>query len=119
VSVAPRALLPPEVLEPVRGQFGVTDRVLNVAVTAPASARVGNDLVPMLDRHLTGDDGRSALVAIVDDFEEITTLVTGERGEAPANTCIAALCGVPYMSAAEKAFVLMPTVSMTSVSPSQ
>src|SRR5271154_3700858 len=37
----------------------------------------------MLDRHLTGYDGRSALVAIVDDFEEITTLVAGERGEAP------------------------------------
>ena len=37
----------------------------------------------MLDRHLTGDDGRSALVAIIDDFEEITTLVAGERGEAP------------------------------------
>jgi hypothetical protein len=30
-----------------------------------------------------GDDGRSALVAIIDDFEEITTLVAGERGEAP------------------------------------
>ena len=28
-------------------------------------------------------------------------------------------CGVPYMSAAEKALVAMPTVSMTSVSPSQ
>jgi hypothetical protein len=28
----------------------------------------------MLDRHLTGDDGRPALVAIIDDFEEITTL---------------------------------------------
>jgi hypothetical protein len=40
-------------------------------------------LVPMLDRHLTGDNGRSALVAIVDDFEEITTLVAGERSETP------------------------------------
>jgi hypothetical protein len=37
----------------------------------------------MLDRHLAGDDGRSALVAIVDDFEEIATLLAGERGEAP------------------------------------
>jgi hypothetical protein len=37
----------------------------------------------MLDWHLTGDDGRSALVAIVDDFQEITTLVAGEGGEAP------------------------------------
>jgi hypothetical protein len=29
-------------------------------------------------------DGRSALVAIVDDFEEITTQVAGERAETPA-----------------------------------
>ena len=29
------------------------------------------------------DDGRSTLMAIVDDFEEIATLLTGERGEAP------------------------------------
>jgi len=29
----------------------------------------------MLDRHLAGDDGRSALVAIVDDFEEIAALL--------------------------------------------
>jgi hypothetical protein len=26
--------------------------------------------VPIFDRHLAGDDGRSALVAIIDDFEE-------------------------------------------------
>jgi hypothetical protein len=32
-GLAPRALLPPEVFEPLRSQFGVPDRVLNVAVT--------------------------------------------------------------------------------------
>jgi hypothetical protein len=36
-----------------------------------------------LDRHLTGDNGRSALMAIVDNFEEITTLLAGKRGETP------------------------------------
>jgi hypothetical protein len=45
--------------------------------------RIGDDLVPMLDRHLAGDDGRSALVAIVDDFEEIAALLAGKRSEAP------------------------------------
>jgi len=44
---------------------------------------VGDVLMPVLDRYLAGDDGRSALVAIVDDFEEIATLLGGERGEAP------------------------------------
>jgi hypothetical protein len=39
-------------------------------------------LMPVLDRHLTGDDGRSALVAIVDDFEEIATLLAGAGSEA-------------------------------------
>ena len=43
----------------------------------------GVDVVPVLHRHPAGDDGRSALVAIVDDFEEIETLLAGERGEAP------------------------------------
>src|ERR1700682_3126389 len=45
--------------------------------------RIGHDVVPIFDRHLAGDDGRSALVAIVDDFEEIATLLAGERREAP------------------------------------
>ena len=45
--------------------------------------RVGDDLVPIFDRHLAGDDGRSALVAIVDDFEEIAPLLASKRSEAP------------------------------------
>jgi hypothetical protein len=44
---------------------------------------VGDDLVPVIDRDLAGDDGRSALMAVVDDFEEIAPLLAGERGEAP------------------------------------
>ena len=60
--------------------MGVVDEAVEDGV---GDGGVGDDLVPMLDRHLTGDDGRSALVAIVDDFEEIATLVAGERGEAP------------------------------------
>src|SRR6266567_5772405 len=44
---------------------------------------ISDDLVPVIDRHLAGDDGRSALMAVVDDFEEIAPLLAGERGEAP------------------------------------
>ena len=47
---------------------GVVDQVVEDSV--------GDDIVSMLDRHLAGDVGRTALVAIVDDFED-------ERGEAP------------------------------------
>jgi len=40
-------------------------------------------MTSVLDRHLAGDDGRSTLVTIVDDFEKIAPLLGGERGEAP------------------------------------
>ena len=46
---------------------GVVDEAVEDRV---GDGGVGDDLVPMLDRHLTGDDSRPALVAIVDDFEE-------------------------------------------------
>jgi hypothetical protein len=59
---------------------GVVDEAVEDGV---GDGGVGDDLMPMIDRHLTGEDGRSALVAIIDDFEEITTLLSGERGEAP------------------------------------
>jgi hypothetical protein len=59
---------------------GVVDEAVEDGVGGGGAS---DDLMPMLDRQLTGDDGRSALVAIVDDFEEITTLVAGERGETP------------------------------------
>jgi hypothetical protein len=54
---------------------GVVDEAIENGV---GDGGIGNDLVPMLDRHLAGDDGRSALVAIIDDFEEIATLLAGE-----------------------------------------
>ena len=44
---------------------------------------IGDDLVPVLDRHLAGDDGRAALMAIIDDLEQIAALLAGERGEPP------------------------------------
>jgi hypothetical protein len=50
-------------------------------VDEPVEDGVG--IVPIFDRHLAGDDGRSTLMAIIDDFEEIATLLAGERREAP------------------------------------
>ncbi len=44
---------------------------------------IRDDLVPMVDRNLTGDDGRTALMAVIDDLEEIATLLAGEWGETP------------------------------------
>jgi hypothetical protein len=49
--------------------------------------------MPIFDRYLAGDDGRSALVTIVDDFEEIATLLAGNRSEAPV-----VVCGRPLMA---------------------
>ncbi len=60
--------------------MGVVDEAIEDGV---GDGGIGDDLVPVLDWHLAGDDGRSALVGIVDDFEEIATLLAGERGEAP------------------------------------
>ena len=48
-----------------------------------SDSRIGDDVVPIFDRHLAGDDGRSTLVAIIDDFEEIAPLLAGERRETP------------------------------------
>jgi hypothetical protein len=46
---------------------GVVDEPIEDGV---GDGRVSDDLVPIFDRHSAGDDGRSALVAIIDDFEE-------------------------------------------------
>ena len=44
---------------------------------------IGDDLVPVIDRDLAGDDGRATLMAVVDDLEEIAALVAGERSQSP------------------------------------
>jgi hypothetical protein len=46
---------------------GVVDEAIEDGV---GDVGVGDDLVPVLDRHLAGDDGRAALV-VVDDLEEM------------------------------------------------
>jgi hypothetical protein len=44
---------------------------------------VGDDGVPVLDRHLAGDDGRATLMAVVDDLEKIRAPVRRRAGRAP------------------------------------
>lgn len=45
--------------------------------------RIGDDLVPMFDGDLAGDDRRSATVTVVDDLKEIASLLGRERREPP------------------------------------
>lgn len=44
---------------------------------------IADDLMPLFDRNLTGDEGRGALVAIFEDFEKVSLLGFGEDGQAP------------------------------------
>ena len=45
--------------------------------------RAADDLMPLLDRKLAGEDGRSALVTVLEDFEEIALLRLGEDRQTP------------------------------------
>ena len=40
--------------------------------------RIGDRLVPVIDRQLAGHDGRAAVVPIVDDLEEVAALLRGQ-----------------------------------------
>jgi len=44
---------------------------------------IADDVVPFVDRQLAGDDGRSAAIALFEDFQEIVARLGGERFEAP------------------------------------
>ena len=45
--------------------------------------RVGDRLVPVNDRQLAGHDGGAAIVPIVDDLQQIATLILRQRSEPP------------------------------------
>ena len=60
--------------------MGVVDEAVEDGV---GEGRIADDLVPVLDRHLAGDDGGGAPVAVVDDLEQVAALLAGERREAP------------------------------------
>ncbi len=60
--------------------MGVVDEAVENGV---GERRAADDLVPLLDRDLAGDDGRGALMAVFEDFEEIALFVLVERGQPP------------------------------------
>ena len=60
--------------------MGVVDEPVQHGV---GDGRIADDLVPVLDRHLAGDDGRAALVPVVHDLQQVAALLAGERRQAP------------------------------------
>ena len=59
---------------------GVVDQAVEDGI---GDGRVADDLVPVLDGQLAGDDGRAAIMAIVHDFQQVAALLGGEGGKAP------------------------------------
>jgi hypothetical protein len=59
---------------------GIVDEAVEDGI---GQGRVADDVMPVLDRNLAGDDGRRAAVSIVDDFEEIAALLDGHGREPP------------------------------------
>jgi len=59
---------------------GVVDEAVEDGV---GDGGVGDRLVPVIDRQLAGHDGRAAIVPIVDDLQQIATLLLRQRGEPP------------------------------------
>jgi len=59
---------------------GVVDEAVEDGV---GQRRIADDVVPVFDRNLAGDDGGRAAVAIVDDFEQVAALLGGQRSEPP------------------------------------
>ena len=60
--------------------MGVVDEAVKNGV---GERRTADDLMPLLDRNLAGDDGRSALMAVLEDLEEIALFRLGEDRQAP------------------------------------
>ena len=63
-------------VEPV----GVVDEAVEDGV---GDGGIADDLVPVLDGHLAGDDGRAAPVPVVDDLQQVAALLGGQGREAP------------------------------------
>ena len=45
--------------------------------------RIGDCLVPVIDRQLAGHNCRAAIVPILDNFQDVATLLGRQRGKAP------------------------------------
>jgi hypothetical protein len=47
---------------------------------------IADDFIPVVDGDLAGDDGRAALVAVLDDLEEIAALIVIELFGVPQSS---------------------------------
>ena len=47
---------------------------------------VADDLAPLLDRNLAGDDRRGALMTVFEDFEEVALFRFGQAEETPSRS---------------------------------
>ena len=65
------------------GEFdaiGVVDEAIEDRV---GDGGIADDFIPVIDRNLTGDDGRAPLVAVFDDLEEVAALIVIELLRSP------------------------------------
>ena len=60
--------------------MGVVDEAVEDGV---GERGIADDLVPLLDRNLAGDQDRGALMAILEDFEEVALFGLGETSRGP------------------------------------
>ena len=59
-------------------------RVVHEAIEdGVGDGRIGDRVMPVIDRQLACHDRRAAAVPILDDLKYVATLLLGERGEAP------------------------------------
>ena len=79
VVLGGRALLPPHGSSFQGEGVSVVDEPVQDGV---GECRVSHDPVPVLDGELAGDQRGPAAVAVLEDFEEVTTLGVRERSEA-------------------------------------
>ncbi len=69
---------------------GVVDKAVEDGI---GDRWIADHVVPVIDGHLAGDDGRSLLVAVLDDLQEIAPLLVVELLRAPV-----VVCGRPFMA---------------------
>ncbi len=63
-----------------RQPVGIVDEAVEDGV---GDGRVGDGLMPLLDRELAGHDGRAATVPIINDLQEVASLIRRQIGETP------------------------------------
>jgi hypothetical protein len=64
-------------------EFDAVGVVNNSIQNGVSQGWIPNDIVPAGHRNLAGDEKRALLVAIIDDFEQVTPLVWGEDLRSP------------------------------------